>query len=543
MFRSLMSLNHRCCVMIREMTEKFWDVIIIGTGMGGGTVGRALAERGLSVLFVEKGPTGYRREEGGLSKKITDAHARQLRGCWPLPIEGQVNGSTSRFFGPLGSGVGGSSVFYAAALERPEPHDLDHSPERPHPTGGWPISYRSFLPHLEAAEKMYEVCGECDPLADVTAECLRMPPPLEAADRELADSMRAAGLHPYRLHAAVRYVPECQECFGRKCPRDCKMDSRSAGVEPALKNECAALLERCEVLRLLGGPHHVDGVLVSCGSGTAELRGKVVVLAAGAYNSPRLLFASANEHWPAGCANSSGLVGRNLMFHLDERIAVWPSKRIHGDMNPSKAIALRDFYYAERQRFGMIQSVGLRASYGDIVSYLDTLLDRSPLRSAMFPRAIARLVAAGAGQVLGNAGIFVGFLEDLPYAGNRILPPQKDGIIRFEYTFSEELLARRKRFRQLIRQAFRSHRHMLLSFGPVLNTGHPCGTLRMGHDPALSVVDAQCRAHGIANLFVADASVFPTSMGVNPSLTIAANALRIAAPIAEAVRIAADEKA
>src|SRR5690606_32957777 len=140
-----------CGTMSSGLADRHWDVIVIGTGMGGGTVGRALAEKGLSVLFVEKGRKGHRAEQTALDANLSDRVARKIRGFWPDPIEGQINGRRISFYPPLGAGVGGSSVYYAAALERPEPHDLDHSPERPHPAGGWPVRYAAFHPYLEAA--------------------------------------------------------------------------------------------------------------------------------------------------------------------------------------------------------------------------------------------------------------------------------------------------------------------------------------------------------------------------------------------------------
>ena len=130
---------------------------------------------------------------------------------------------------------------------------------------------------------------------------------------------------------------------------------------------------------------------------------------------------------------------------------------------------------------------------------------------------------------MGTAKVFVGLLEDLPYAENRVvLDADNPGLISLEYRVSEELLARRKLFRRLIRKSFKGTRTAFLTQEPEPNFGHPCGTLRMGVDVGKSVVNADCRVHDVPNLWVADASVFPTSMGVNPSLTIAANALRVA---------------
>lgn len=513
--------------------DKQWDAIVIGTGVGGGTVGRALAEKGLSVLFVEKGGKGLRTEQTALNAELTDRVARQVRGFWPDPIEGRINGRVHRFFPPLGAGVGGSSVYYAATLERPEPHDLDDSPEHPHPAGGWPVQYAQFHPYIEAAERMYHICGSPDPLSSVQADNLRPAPDLPPGDAALMAQMQRVGLHPYRLHSAVRYLDGCLECLGVKCPRSCKMDGRSAGVEPALATGRATLLERCEVIALRGEPGRITHIEALHDGQPITLRGHIVVLAAGGFSSPQLLLSSVAEHWPQGCANDSGLVGRNLMFHINEMFALWPDRSAR-NFAPSRAIGFRDLYFTEGTRFGMVQAMGLNASYGDILHHIRTIMDRSGLARIRPLREFARLPAMVAARILGDAKIFVGLMEDLGYPENRILPPDGSGVLRFEYAFGEELLARRKAFRKAIRRAFHGQRKMFLSFQPELNFGHPCGTLRFGNAPETSVLNADCRAHGVRNLYVTDSSFMPSSMGVNPSLTIAANALRVADRIAEA---------
>ena len=120
-----------------EYLDREWDLIVVGTGMGGATLGRALAEKGWSVLFLEKGRRGFRAEQQSLSPAISDPVARLVRGCWPEMVSSTIDGREHSFHAPLGCGVGGSSVFYAGTLERPEPRDLDHSEAFPHPTGGW----------------------------------------------------------------------------------------------------------------------------------------------------------------------------------------------------------------------------------------------------------------------------------------------------------------------------------------------------------------------------------------------------------------------
>ncbi|MET4103861.1 choline dehydrogenase-like flavoprotein [Roseovarius sp. MBR-78] len=521
--------------MTDDIRNTLWDVIVIGAGMGGGIAGRRMAERGLSVLFVEKGPRGHRAERQGLNPEMGDPVARQVRGYWPGPLRARIDGRTSTFFGPLGAGVGGSSVFYAATLERPERHDLEPTEGRPHPTGGWPVGYDAMRGWYDEAERLLHVCGQPDPLSPEPC-ALRPPPPLSAVDSALIAALRASGLHPYRAHSAIRYLDGCHDCLGTKCPRPCKMDGRSAGVEPALATGRAALLDGCTVRRLCGTAGHISHIEVARGGAAFDLRARHIVLAGGALGSPRLLLASASEAWPEGCANRSGLVGRNLMFHLNEIFALWPPRGTKDD-GPSKAISLRDFYHLNGQRFGTVQAMGIAAGYGEIVHVLNGMFDRSALRNLRALRHLTRLPAALAAKALGRAQVFVGLLEDLGYPENRVTwDAVAPDSIDIEYRLHPELLARRRAFRRAIRTGLRGHRRLFLSHAPELNFGHPCGTLRMGHDPATSVLDAACRAHGFDNLSVADASVMPSSMGVNPSLTIAANALRVAEGIARQMK-------
>ena len=508
--------------MTHPAAETDWDVIVIGTGIGGGTAGRALAEAGPTVLFLERGRAGHRAQRNGLSD-IFVPEARLARGLWPEPLTARVNGQTFTAYAPLGSGVGGTSVFYAATLERPERHDLDHSATRPHPTGGWPVGFDAMSGWFDRAAMIYGLHGTPDPLGQDPPPPLAPPPRLNATETALFEAFRNRGLHPYFAHTAIARDAGCLSCMGTRCPTACKKDGRSAGVEPALATGNAALIDRAEVTRLLGADR-ITGVETRIGGDTHVFRARNVVLAGGALNSPRLLLASRSEPWPEGLANRSGLVGRNLMFHLNEIFALWPPRGTP-DAGATKAIALRDLYHHGGERMGMIQAMGIRASYGEIVHYLNLMLGRSALRGVPGLRQLTRIPAALAARLFGQAQIFVGLLEDLPYAENRVLPGAAFAI---DYRMHDELLARRAAFRRAISRAFAGQRRMFLGLGPELNLGHPCGTLRVGADPARSVLDGDCRAHGLANLWCADASFMPSSMGVNPSLTIAANALRVA---------------
>lgn len=519
--------------MIDSIKARDWDVVVIGTGIGGGTIGRALAEKGLNVLFVEQGRAGWRREQTPLDLEMADPVARALRGLWPDKVAARINGRALAFFPPLGAGPGGSSAFYAATLERPEPHDLDHSQARPHPSGGWPVSYAQMVPYFARAEALYHISGAPDPLSPEPC-ALAAPPPLPAAERAMMARLEANGLHPYQLHAAIRHLPGCGECLGRKCPRACKMDGRSAGLEPALATGNAALLCESEVVAIRAGPNAVSHLELRHGGALHQLRARAYVLAGGALSSPRLLLASHNEAWPDGPGNRTGQVGRGLMFHLNEMLAVWPRGAARSP-GPSKALSFRDLYWQDGQRFGIVQAMGIDIGEGEALHYLRLMIARSPWLSRL-PGAgqLARIPAAMAARLLGSAKVFVGIIEDFPHDENRVLldPAQPDHLM-FTYDFPPELLVRRRAFRRTMRHAFRGQARLFLAHEPELNFGHPCGTLRMGHDSRTSVVDANCRLHGIVNLWVADASVFPSSMGVNPSLTIAANALRVADRLAD----------
>lgn len=522
-----------------DVRSREWDAIVIGTGVGGGTAGRRLTESGLSVLYLEKGPDLGDEALSALEIETRDPETRLSRGAWPRLLEAELDGAWCELDGMIGAGVGGTSAYYAATLERPERHDLDTGIGHPHPTGGWPVGYDEMQPWFQLAERYFHINGEVDPLAPNGAELLAPVLPLPESDAALMLDLRRAGMHPYRTHMAARFLPGCESCFGRRCPRRCKMDGRSAGVLPALESGRAALLDRCSVTRIQADGTRVEGVTCRRDGQEFTLRAKRYVLAAGGLGSPSLLLRSGSEAWPEGLGNRSGLVGRNLMFHLSEIIAIWTG---HGQQRgeESRSISLRDLYFIDGQRFGTVQSMGLSAGFGEILHALNGRFDQSPLRRLRPLRHGLRIPAMVAARMLGRAKLFVGVLEDLPYAQNRVLPDADDpDRLRFHYDISDELRSRRAAFRKAMRKAFRPHRAMFMGAAPQLNFAHPCGTLRFGDDPRTSVLDRDCRLHGVENLYVADSSFMPTSNGVNPSLTIAANALRVADAVAAGLRLAA----
>lgn len=508
--------------------QPVWDVAIIGAGLGGGLCGRMLAEAGLSVLFIERGRGHPRRAGDTLDCTDDDPEVRRAHDCWPERLRGTVDGRSCDGYPLQGTGLGGTSVYYAAALERPERHDLEPTPTMPHPTGGWPVGYDAFTPWFDRAQALMALSGTPDPLRPEPLPPLRDPPVLSPAEAVLVERMRAAGLHPYRTHLAIRGGDGCRECVGCSCPRDCKMDGRSAGIEPALATGRAAVLDGAVVRRLGADRHHVTHAEVECGGEAMRIEARVFVLAAGALASPMLLLASASDDWPEGLANDSGLAGRFLMFHVGERIALWAPRGLD-HRGPRKTISLRDFYTGDGARLGLVQSLGVGARYGVVVHELKQRYDRSPLRRFRAGKPFIRIPAAIASALLGEASVFATIVEDLPDPENRVThDPAHPNALTFTYRIPAELRQRSALLRRKLRAQLCGIRMLFLSFQPELNLAHPCGTLRFSDDPAQGVLDRDCRAHGVDNLYVADASFMPTSTGVNPSLTIVANALRVA---------------
>lgn len=526
----------------KEALTQSWDVIVIGAGMGGGMAGRRLTERGLSVLFLEKGPIGHRTERQPYSPDVADPLARRLRGYWPKQVEAHDGSSVSRYFAPLGSGVGGSSVFYAAALERPEPHDLDAVPGLEHPTAGWPVGFDAFLPYFDQAEDLLYVRGGVDALSEVPSVNLRPPPELTDEEEAMMAEFRNRGLHPYYSHIAQKRLENCDNCLGGKCPRVCKMDGRSAGVEPALASGRAMLIAECDVDTLEEeSPGQITGVRVRHVGETSVLRANTYVLAAGSFGSPTLLLRSTGRS-AAGCANSSDWVGRGLMFHIDNFFAVWPKRR-GKPIGNSRAVSTRDFYVHKGHRLGLVQSMGYEANYGTILRFLLMQFERSRFAKYTKLRRLLNIPALLAAKLFGNADVFVAQMEDFPVPENRVvLNAQDPEVFTFEHTVARDVFTRQVVLRRTIRLGLGWWRMMFLSIKPIVNVGHPLGTLRFGSDPAASVLDPDCKAHDLDNLYVADGSFMPSAMGVNPSLTIAANALRVADIIADRKEAAAKHR-
>ena len=531
----------------REAERVDWDIIIIGAGMGGGMLGHRLARAGRRVLFVEKGRSTLPGTPGTIrsampelaepqASRSTDSYHDALARAGRSNDEiTDISGRRPRQFVPyIGSGTGGSSALYGMVCERffvddftPRQHFAD--PGESTVPEAWPISYEQMAPWYTEAEKLLGVRGQPDPLRPEAADvALPAAPPFSVDNQPLVNYLSGRGLHPYHLPMACDYTDDCATCQAYLCAKSCKYDGARSGVEPAVTEYGAHLLAECQVLRLESDRTRVQQVICQRHSDMLTLKAKVVVLAAGALATPVLLLNSRSGDWSRGLANGSDMVGRNLMRHIMDWIEVWPQRgsKITAE---NKEIGLNDFYFIDGQKYGTVQSAGSMASLAPI----DMMMNQPGLVAKAL-----RLAGPAARPIydrLINGGlVLAAIMEDLPYLDNRILPsdrPSVDGRqrLRLQYRLHPSEVERRKVFLPALKEVLQPFRTLTLRTGANNATlGHVCGTARFGTDPATSVLNPQNRAHEVENLYVVDASFFPSSTGINPSLTIAANALRVA---------------
>lgn len=519
-----------------DPSEDEWDVIVVGTGMGGGTAGYELARRGRRVLFLEKGKFLHGGPGAVLQpdpNRKPEQEMRLMTGRWPHPIRGRTSFGDVEFYAPLGCGTAGTTGLYGSQLERFQPIDfepLQHFKDIPgaEVPEAWPVGYDEMLPYYRRAEALYRVRGTQDPLNPDPDAMLLRPPELSERDAALHEAFESRGLHPYRSHVGFQYLPECFECAD-VCPIGCKSDAAGVSVIPALVKFDARLIPECEVVEILATRNQVSGVRVIWKGRESTISARTIVLAAGAYMTPLLLMNSKSSEWPEGLANRNGVVGRYLMLHASDFVAISP-RTWHSPDGPEKSIALNDFYVDGGMKLGTLQSVGLKLEPAFIQAYLQYVWERDPRWWRSPSSVFIPPVARWAPRVFARASLFATIVEDLPYAENRIVA-DADSVngMRFEYRYTDDLMRRNRHFRKRIRETLSPDHSVRVVTGGRnnINYGHVCGTCRFGDDPTTSALDRDNRAHEIDNLFVVDASFFPSSSGTNPSMTIAANALRV----------------
>ncbi len=505
-----------------------YDAIIIGTGAGGGTLARHLAPSGKRILLLERGDWLPREPENWSTVDVF-VDGRYISADSWYDVKGKS------FFQPqVHYFVGGATKLYGAALYRMRAEDFGELRHHDGISPAWPISYQDMEPYYTAAETMYEVHGARG--EDPTDPPASAPYPYPAVSHEpriqqLSDDLAAAGYHPFHAPCGIRLseanLPysicvRCTACDGFPCPLHAKSDAEVLGVRPALEHANVTLLRNAHVVKLETNPAGtaVTDVVVERDGGTERYQGDIVVVSCGAANSAKLLLASASDKHPNGLANGSDQVGRNFMYHDSQAVLA-----LSEDPNPTvfqKTLGLNDFYFRGPDfdyPMGNIQMIGK--------SQAAMFHGEKPLETKFAPNWALRDVAEHAVDLWLST-------EDLPQPDNRVtLGP--DGAIHLAYTPSNPTAAKRL-YHQLhsmlgslrMHPGHLAHRFAYLKTDiPIAGCAHQAGTVRFGSDPAASVLNTDCRAHELDNLYVVDTSFFPSISAVNPALTAMANAVRV----------------
>jgi choline dehydrogenase-like flavoprotein len=504
-----------------------YDVIIIGTGAGGGTLARALAPSGKRILLLERGDWLPREPQNWLAEEVFVKNRYVSEDTWydekGRPFQPQVH-----YY------VGGATKLYGAALYRLRADDFGELKHHDGISPAWPISYDELEPYYSMAEQHYQVHGARG--EDPTEPPASAPYPHPAVSHEpriqrLADDLAAAGYHPFHAPCGVRLdesnMPfsacvRCMDCDGFPCAVHGKSDAEVLGVRPALQSPNVTLLTNSKAVRLETNDAGtaVSEVVVERDGQTERYSGDIVVLACGAANTAKLLFLSANDHHPNGLANGSDQVGRNYMFHASRAVLA-----LSREENPTvfqKTLGLNDFYFAGPHSdypLGNIQMVGK--------SQAPMFHGEKPGETKLAPDWTLEKVAR-------HAIDFWLSTEDLPVPDNRVTV-DKDGRLRIAYRATNDVPKDDlyKKLRSMLGGLGMHEHHLLDRFAymkndiPVAGCAHQAGTCRFGTDPATSVVDVDCKAHELDNLYVVDTSIFPSIGAVNPALTAMANSLRV----------------
>lgn len=512
------------------MTNGHYDVIIIGTGAGGGTLARKLAPSGKKILILERGDYVKREPDNWNSRSVNVDGKYNTKEVWydrdGKPLHPHTNYN-----------VGGNTKFYGAALFRMRREDFGELKHYDGISPAWPISYDELEPFYTQAEQMYHVHGTRG--EDPTEPPAGAPFPHPAVSHEpriqhLAEDFTAMGVKPFHVPLGIQLKENdrksscvrCATCDGFPCLLNAKSDAQVCGVDYATEHSNVSLLTNAFVKKLEtdASGRKISAVVVERDGEIERYSANLVVVSAGAINSAALLLRSANELYPNGLANSSDQVGRNYMGHVNSVLLA-----VSKCPNPTvfqKTLGVNDFYFGTNEfpyPMGHISFVGK--------------LDGVTL-SAGAP-AIAPGFALD--QMAKHSLDFWLTTEDLPRPENRVTL-NKDGDIVLSYTPNN--IEAHKRLQAELKKLMNNQRKCDIHGGechqglfarnlylaeqiPLAGVAHQNGTLRFGDDPAASVLDRNCKAHDLDNLYVVDGSFFPSSSAVNPALTIMANALRV----------------
>jgi choline dehydrogenase-like flavoprotein len=517
-----------------------YDVIIIGTGAGGGTLAHRLAPSGKRILLLERGGYVPREKDNWDSKAVNLEAKYHTKDIWRDKDGQELHPHTNYY-------VGGNTKFYGAALFRLRKEDFGELKHHGGISPAWPISYDDLAPYYTQAEQMYHVHGRRgeDPTEPPSTDPYPHPPVShEPRLQYLHDDLVQLGLRPFHTPLGVMLNEKkreaspcirCSTCDGFPCLVNAKSDAQVCAVDPALAHRNVTLLTESMVERLETDSkgREVKKVIINHRGERLELSANVIVLSCGAINSAALLLRSRNHQHPRGLANSSDVVGRHYMGHVNSvqmALSKCPNPTVF-----QKTLSINDFYFGDNDwpfPMGHISFVGK--------------LDAQTLRAGaprIAPNWTLDLMAK-------HSLDFWLTSEDLPDPNNRVTIDAQGNIVLSYQPNNEEGHQRLiGKLKQLLRQTTKCEHHghechqglfaRSLWVGqriPLAGVAHQVGTVRFGNDPRISALDAHCKAHDLDNLYVVDGSFFVSSGAVNPALTIMANALRVGDHLLEKLR-------
>ncbi|TVP67222.1 MAG: GMC family oxidoreductase [Leptolyngbya sp. LCM1.Bin17] len=516
-------------------TSAHYDIIIIGTGAGGGTLLHRLAPSGKKILILEQGSYLPREKENWSAAEVYGKERYHTHDQW-YDREGKA------FRPQMSYWVGGNTKVYGAALLRLRERDFETVEHQDGISPAWPLKYSDFEPYYTQAEALYDVHG--DDGDDPTAPPRQAAYPYPAVSheprmQEIFDGLKQQGLNPFHLPVGLKLNEaeralwdciRCDSCDGFPCLVRGKADSEVNGVAPSLVYNNVTLKTEAKVLRLLTSEsgREVTAVETQIGGETLLFGADVVVVSGGAANSAALLLRSASDRHPNGLANSSDQVGRNFMKHITTAMVALNAKK-----NASvyqKTIAVSDFYWGEE---GFDYPMGFIQNTGNVLP--DMMPAEAPGLLASLLNLTPKMDLDLGPQYDTAAQHSVGWwfqTEDLPQPTNRLRVV--NGQIHLDYRPNNAEATKRliHRWVGILKAVDRADHVIPFSIyprtaSPIQSLGHQCGTCRFGEDPTNSVLDLNCRTHDVDNLYVVDSSFFCSSAAVNPTLTIIANALRV----------------
>jgi choline dehydrogenase-like flavoprotein len=517
-----------------------YDVIIIGSGAGGGTLAYRLAPSGKKILILERGPWAPREKDNWSPRAVNLEGKYQTKEKWRDRDGKELHPHTNYY-------VGGNTKFYGSALFRLREKDFGEIRHHGGVSPAWPVSYSELEPYYTEAERLYHVHGQ--EAEDPTDPPRSGPFPYPAVSHEprlqqLSEDFSRLGLRPFHTPLGImldeknRHSSQCircSTCDGFPCLVNAKSDAQICCVEPALQHPNVTLLTDAQVTRVLttASGREATGVEVRRNGSVETFSAGIVAVSCGAINSAALLLRSANDKHPKGLANSSDVVGRHYMGHVNSvmmAISKCPNPTIF-----QKTLSVNDFYFGSKEwphPMGHISFVGKLDG--------ETLKAGAP---AIAPGFTLDLMAK-------HSLDFWMTSEDLPDPENRVTLDRQGNIVLSYKPNNEEGHKRlTAKLQDLLKQQTKCTMHghechvglfaRSLYVGqriPLAGVAHQNGTVRFGNDPKTSALDASCRAHDLDNLYVVDASFFPSSGAVNPALTIIANALRVGDHLIERMR-------